>query len=218
MSIREEFIRVLVEIDEGRAIELVEKRIDGGEDILTILKDVREASEIIGEKFENGEYFVSDLILAGEMLNKIMEIIRPKMERDKSRSAGKVVMGTVEGDIHDIGKNIVIALLEAEGFEVIDLGVDVPPEEFVRAIRENSPHVVGLSGLLSESVESMKKIVEKIEEAGLRENLKIIIGGGAVDERAKEYVSADEWADDASAGVKKIKRLVEELSKENESI
>jgi len=218
MSIREEFIRVLVEIDEGRAIELVEKRIDGGEDILTILKDVREASEIIGEKFENGEYFVSDLILAGEMLNKIMEIIRPKMEKDKSRSAGKVVMGTVEGDIHDIGKNIVIALLEAEGFEVIDLGVDVPPEEFVRAIRENSPHVVGLSGLLSESVESMKKIVEKIEEAGLRENLKIIIGGGAVDERAKEYVSADEWADDASAGVKKIKRLVEELSKENESI
>lgn len=210
---REDFIRAIVEIDEERAIELTEKRIESGEDVLIILQDIRKASEIIGEKFENGEYFVSDLMLTGEMLNRIMEILRPKMGKDNSRSAGKVVIGTVEGDIHDIGKNIVVALLEAEGFEVVDLGVDVPPDEFVRAVKENSPHVLGLSGLLSESIESMKRTVERIEEAGLRERVKIIIGGGAVDERAREYVGADDWADDASVGIKKIRRLVEEVSR-----
>jgi len=209
---REEFIDALVELDEERVLEIVKKRLESGEDPVEILQDIREAAEKIGKKFEEGQYFVSDLIVAGEILKHLMEEIRPSLSEKKAESKGKIVIGTVEGDVHDIGKNIVVALLEAEGFEVIDLGVDVPPEEFVSAIKEHKPEIVGLSGLLSEAVESMKRTVEAVKEAELRDSVKIIIGGGIVDESVKEYVGADDWADDAAVGVRKIKALVDRWS------
>jgi len=144
--------------------------------------------------------------MAGEILKQVMEIIRPVLGERKAESVGKVVIGTVEGDVHDIGKNIVIALLEAEGFEVIDIGVDQPPEAFVEAVKEHNPHVVGLSGLLTEAIESMKRTVEALRKAGY--GGKIIIGGGRTSEEAREYTGADEWADDAAVGVRKIKALL----------
>ena len=207
-DVREEFVKALADLDEAKTIELTKKRVEAGEDPFAILEDVRKATDIIGKRFEEGRYFVSDLIMAGEILKQIMDIVKPLIGEKAGEAKGKVVIGTVEGDVHDIGKNIVIALLEAEGFEVIDLGVDQPPEAFVNAIKEHNPDVVGLSGLLTEAIESMKKTVEAIKEAGLRDKVKIIIGGGRTDEEAKEYVGADDWADDAAVGVRKIKALV----------
>lgn len=208
MNLRDEFVKALADLEEQRVIEIAKKRIDSKEDPFKILEDIRKATEIIGKRFEEGRYFVSDLIMAGEILKQVMEILKPLLGERKAESRGKVVIGSVEGDVHDIGKNIVIALLEAEGFEVIDLGVDQPPQAFVDAIKQHNPQVVGLSGLLTEAIESMKKTVDAIKEAGLRDRVKIIVGGGRTSEEVRAYTQADEWADDAAVGVKKIKALV----------
>lgn len=207
MGVREEFIERLSDLDESAAVELAKRRISAGEDPFAILEDVRKATDIIGKRFEEGRYFVSDLIMAGEILKQIMEILKPKLGEKKVESKGKVVIGTVEGDVHDIGKNIVIALMEAEGFEVVDLGVDQPTEAFVEAIKKYNPQVVGLSGLLTEAIESMKKTIDSIKNAGLRDRVKIIVGGGRTSEEVKIYTGADDWADDAAVGVRKIKAL-----------
>jgi len=159
-DIREEFVNALSDLDEAKTIELTKKRVEAGEDPFAILEDVRKATDIIGKRFEEGRYFVSDLIMAGEILKQIMDIVKPLIGEKAGEKKGKVVIGTVEGDVHDIGKSIVIALLEAEGFEVVDLGVDQPPEAFVEAVKQHNPDVVGLSGLLTEAIESMKKTVE----------------------------------------------------------
>ena len=161
----------------------------------------------MGQRFEEGRFFVSDLMMAGEILKQIMVILKPVFGENKMENKGTIVIGTVEGDVHDIGKNIISALLEAEGFNVIDLGVDQPPEEFITAIKENKPKIVALSGLLTEATESMKKTVEAIKGAGLRDQVKIVVGGGRTDEETKEYTGADEWSDDATSGVKKFKKL-----------
>lgn len=205
---REEFVNALADLEEAKVLEITKKRIESKEDPFTILEDIRKATEIVGKRFEEGRYFVSDLIMTGEILKQVMELLRPLLGERKAGGKGKIVIGSVEGDVHDIGKNIVIALLEAEGFEVIDLGVDKPPEAFVEAIKEYNPQVVGLSGLLTEAIESMKKTVDAIRDAGLRDKVKIIIGGGRTSEEVKDYTGADDWADDAAIGVRKIKALV----------
>ncbi|HIH69330.1 cobalamin B12-binding domain-containing protein [Methermicoccus shengliensis] len=204
-DVREELVNALADLDEAKAIELTKKRVESGEDPFAILEDVRKATDIVGKRFEEGRYFVSDLMMAGEILKQIMDVVKPLIGEKAGEKKGKVVIGTVEGDVHDIGKSIVIALLEAEGFEVVDLGVDQPPEVFVNAVREHNPDVVGLSGLLTEAIDSMKKTVDAVKKEA---EVKIIIGGGRVDEEAKEYTGADDWTDDAAVGVRKIKALV----------
>lgn len=207
MSHSEEFITALADLEETKVLEIAKRRVETKEDPFKILEDIRRATEIIGKRFEEGRYFVSDLIMAGEILKQLMELIKPLIGERRAESKGKVVIGTVEGDVHDIGKNIIIALLEAEGFEVIDLGVDQPADTFVKAIKQHKPQVVGLSGLLTEAIESMKKTIDAIKDAGLRNEVKIIIGGGRTSEEVKNFTGADEWADDAAIGVKKIKAL-----------
>lgn len=204
----EEFVKALADLNEAKALELVRKRLASKEDPFAILDDVRKATDIIGKRFEEGQYFVSDLIMAGEILKQIMELLKPVIGKKKGVSRGRIVLGTVEGDVHDIGLSIVTALLEAEGFEVINLGVDQPPQAFVEAIKKYNPQVVGLSGLLTEAIESMKKTVEAIKAAGLRDKVKVIIGGGRTSEEVRAYTGADDWADDAAVGVRKIKKLV----------
>jgi len=204
---REDFINALVDLDETKCIELLKKRIAAKEDPKIILDDVRKATDIVGEKFEEGRFFVSDLMMAGEILKQAMEALKPAFGVGAMESKGTIIIGTVGGDVHDIGKNIVVALLEADGFTVIDLGVDEAPEVFVEAIRKHKPLVVGLSGLLTEATESMKETVEAITAAGLRDQVKIIVGGGRTDEETREYTGADDWSDDAASGVKKFRKL-----------
>ncbi|MEM1875590.1 MAG: cobalamin-dependent protein [Ignisphaera sp.] len=207
----EEFVNAIIELNEARALELARRRLEAGEDPMKILDDLRRAAEVIGSKFEAGEYFIADLVMAGEILKAVSDIAREKL-RSLGRSrevVGRLLIGTVEGDIHDIGKNIVVTMAEAAGFEVIDLGVDVPPQKFVEAIKQYSPDIVGMSGLLTLAIESMKKTVDAIKEAGLREKVKIIIGGGRVDQYACQYIEADAWTNDAAHGVKTMLKWIE---------
>ncbi|MBP2134232.1 methanogenic corrinoid protein MtbC1 [Methanomicrobium sp. W14] len=208
-DVREEFVNALIDFDESKCMDILNKRIADKEDPKLIIEDVRKATDIVGKRFEEGRFFVSDLMMTGEILSQIMEVLKPVFGDSQMENIGTVVIGTVEGDVHDIGKNIIIALLEAEGFKVIDLGVDQPADSYINAIRESNPDIVALSGLLTEATESMKNIVEKITEAGLREKVKIVVGGGRTDEETMKYTGADEWSDDATSGVKKFRQLVE---------
>jgi len=212
MSLSEEFVKAVVDLNESKALELTRRRLEVGEDPLKILDDLTKAANVIGEKYEKGEFFIADLVMAGEILKEVSDLVRPKLkELGKAREPiGKLVIGTVEGDIHDIGKNIVITMAEAAGFEVIDLGVDVSPQKFVEAIQKYNPDIVGMSCLITVGIESMKKTVDAIKAAGLRDKVKIIIGGGRVDQYACEYAGADAWTNSAAMGIRIMLKWMEE--------
>ena len=198
----EDLIDLIVDLSEKEAIDLVQKKIDAGEDPLKILEQIRIAMAKVGEKFENKEFFLPDLIMSGEILRQITEVIEPKLTSGgKVQSIGKVVLGTVFGDIHDIGKDIVKFMLETNGFEVYDLGVSVPKEKFVKKIKEVNAKIVGLSGFLTLAYDSMKETIEEIKKAGLSEKTKIMIGGGQMNEDVRKYVGADSYGKDAIEAV-----------------
>ncbi len=202
----------MVEMKEQEALETAKELISSGEDPLNILNACSEAMETVGKRFETGEYFLPHLILAGEMLRQISEMLKPKL-KDKTTSVtsdplGKVLIGTVKGDIHDIGKDIVTFMLQVNGFNVLDLGIDVPPSKFVDAIKDFQPQVVGMSCLLTLAFDSMKETVEAIENAGLREEVKIMVGGGQVSEMVRDYASADAYGEDAVSAVRLAKNWV----------
>ena len=204
----EELVDAILRLDESTALKLAREWLEVGGDPLLLLEAVRRAAQAIGERYERGELFVADLVMAGEILKEVTDLIKPKISVAERKALGRIVIGTVEGDIHDIGKNIVITMLESAGFEVFDLGVDVPAEKFIEAIKNFQPEIVGMSGLLTVAIESMKKVVDKIRETGLREKVKIIIGGGRMNEDVMRYVGADAWADNAAMGVKLCKQLL----------
>ena len=166
--------------------------------------------ETVGKRFETNEYFLPQLMLAGEMVRQISEMVKPEMKGEvgsaRSERVGKVLMGTVKGDIHDIGKNIVCFMLEVNGFEVRDIGIDVPPGKFVEAIKHFEPQVVGMSCLLTLGYDSMKETVQAIKGAGLRDEVKIMIGGAQVSEKVREYAGADAHGEDAIAAVRLAKK------------
>jgi len=208
MTSRPEIVDAIVDLDELRALDLANALMESGADPVEILESCREGMSIVGERFESGDFFLSEMVMAAEIFNQIMEQIRPLLKRSISKAKGKIVIGTVEGDVHDIGKNIVVALLEAEGFDVVDLGVDVPPQRFVEAIREHEPDIVGMSSLLTVALESTKRTVDAITEAGLRDRVKIIVGGGRIDAHAAEYIRPDASTDNAAQGVKLCAKLM----------
>ncbi|MFB0563531.1 MAG: B12-binding domain-containing protein [Candidatus Lokiarchaeia archaeon] len=205
----EDLMDMIVSLDENEAVELARKRVEAGEDPLKILDQVRIAMAKVGEKFEKKEFFLPDLIMSGEILKQITEIVKPKLKAGAEvKRLGKVVLGTVFGDIHDIGKEIVNFMLDANGFEVYDLGVDVPKEKFVEKIKEVNPEIAALSGFLTLAYDSMKETIEEIKKAGLREKVKIMIGGGQMDETIREYVGADAYGKDAVEAVAIAKKWV----------
>ena len=198
----QQLVDAFTEIDEEEALKRTEELLAEGTPPMEILDACREALDIIGQRFERKEAFVPELIMAGEMMNAITEMVKPKLSQEKpTEPLGTVLMGTVEGDIHDIGKDVVVFMLESHGFEVIDLGIDVAPDAFVQKIGETHPDVVGLSGLLTLAFESMKETVDAIREAGLRDQVKIMIGGAPVDEHVREFSGADAWGKDAMEAV-----------------
>ncbi len=197
-----DLVKILADLKEKEALKMVEGRLSAGEDPLKILDDARRAVEIVGKRFSDGDYFIPDLVYAGEILKAITAKVKPKIaKRAEVKRAGKVVIGTVAGDIHDIGKDIVVFMLDVNGFEVFDLGVDVPAQKFVDTIKETGSTVVGLSGFLTLAFDSMKETVEALKKAGLRGKVKIMIGGGQIDDQVKVFAGADAYGKDAMAAV-----------------
>ena len=194
-----DFVSEIVELNENKVNEMVKERLKNNEDPLKIMDEVREAMKIIGDKFSNKEYFLPELIMSGEILTQIFEELGPKLKEAQmgGKRKGKVLLGTVFGDIHDIGKDVVKFMLDANGFEVMDLGVDVPADKFISSLKEFKPNVLALSGFLTLAYDSMKEIIEKLKVAGLRDGIKIMIGGGTVDERIVEFVGADAYGQSA---------------------
>lgn len=195
-------IDAITDMREEEALKLTAEMLDGGTDPLSVLEACRKAMETIGQRYEDGTYFLPELILAGEMMNQISELIKPKLSASAEvKRLGKVLIGTVQGDIHDIGKDTVSFMLDVNGFEVRDLGVDVSAQKFVEAIREFQPRVVGLSGFLTLAFDAMKDTVAAISEAGLRDSVKIMIGGGQIDEQVRQHTGADAYGKDAMTAV-----------------
>jgi methylmalonyl-CoA mutase cobalamin-binding domain/chain len=205
----EALIQALVEMDEAGALKEAKALLDGGCDPVKILEACTTAMDAVGKRFESGEYFLPHLMMAGEMLKQVSDTVKPLLKEEQTAAEkGKVLIGTVKGDIHDIGKNIVTFLLEANGFEVRDIGVDQPPASFVEAVREFKPAVVGLSGLLTLAFDAMKETVQALQDAGLRDQVKIMIGGGQMSDKVKEYTGADAYGPDAMAGVRLCRQWI----------
>jgi methanogenic corrinoid protein MtbC1 len=195
-------VNLIADLKEEETLALVRELIQGETKPLDILDDARSAMEMVGKRFETGEYFIPDLLMAGEILKGLSDIVKPLLKAGQAdQKKGKVMIGTVAGDIHDIGKDIVTFMLEVSGFDVLDLGIDVPVSVFVEKTREFKPQVVGLSGFLTLAFDAMKKTVEALEQAGLRDSLKIMIGGGQMDEEVRRYARADAYGKDAVAAV-----------------
>jgi 5-methyltetrahydrofolate--homocysteine methyltransferase len=198
----DKLVHLMADLKEKETIEMVKELIKEGTDPMEILDSARSAMEVVGKQFEIGEYFIPDLFMAGEVMKGISEIVKPLLKKGDTRAKkGKVLIGTVAGDIHDIGKDIVTFMLDVSGYDVLDLGIDVPVSTFVEKTREFQPRVVGLSGFLTLAFDSMKKTVEALEQAGLRNKVKIMIGGGQIDDEVRSYARADAYGKDAVAAV-----------------
>jgi 5-methyltetrahydrofolate--homocysteine methyltransferase len=165
--------------------------------------------EIVGKRFADSEYFIPDLVYSGEILKAVNELVKPRLTKaTEIKRLGKIVFGTVAGDIHDIGKDIVVFMLDVNGFEVYDLGVDVPAQKFVDKIKESGAPIVGLSGFLTLAFDSMKQTIEAMKAAGLRDKVKVMIGGGQITEEVRKYTGADAYGKDAMTGVSLAKKWV----------
>lgn len=198
----ESLVDAISELKEETTLEIVRTRLKSGDDPQAILEEAKQAMEIVGRRFEDGTYFIPQLVFSGEILKAVSEMVKPRLAKEGDvKRLGKFIIGTVKGDIHDIGKDIVAFMLDVNGFEVYDLGIDVPVERFVEKIRETNAPVVGLSGFLTLAFDSMKDTIDAIEKAGLRDKVKIIIGGGNINEEVKKYAGADAYGVDAMAAV-----------------
>ena len=194
--------KALADLKEDEAVAIVKEKLNAGADPMGILNDAGKGMETVGARFSKGEYFIPDLVYSGEILKKINEMVKPKLTKGGVvKTGGKVIIGTVAGDIHDIGKDIVVFMLDVSGFEVYDLGVDVPVQKFVDKIKETGAPTVGLSGFLTLAYDAMKQTIDAIKKAGLREKTKIMIGGGQITPEIVKYTGADAFGKDAVEGV-----------------
>jgi trimethylamine corrinoid protein len=202
----QKLIEAIADMREEEALKLVSEMVAGGTAPTAILEAVRQAMDIVGQRYEKGDYFLPELVLAGEMMNQINGLVKSELAKAPAiKRRGKVVIGTVAGDIHDIGKDIVGFMLDVNGFEVLDLGVDVPPAKFAEAVRDFQPQVVGLSGFLTLAFDTMKETVEAIKKVGLRDKVKVMIGGGQIDDEVRKHTGADAYGKDAMTAVKLAK-------------
>ena len=198
----EDLVILISELKKKEAIQVTEQRLKAGEDPLRILDDGKKAMQIVGARFSEGIYFIPDLVYSGKILEQIAELVKPGLSQTpQTGKLGRIVLGTVAGDLHDLGKNLVTFMLDVNGFAVYDLGIDVKPQIFVDKIREVQPQIVGLSGFLTSVYQAMKDTVDAIAAAGLRTDVKIMIGGGVMDEEVRKFAGADAYGQDAMAAV-----------------
>ncbi len=199
-------------ISQGKTEEvkrLTEETLERGEPVENILKDgLIQAMARIGGKFKNGEIYIPEVLIAARAMHAGLAVLKPILSKSSGSMTGKVIVGTVKGDLHDIGKNLVIMMLEGGGFEVIDLGIDVSADKFIEAIRQHQPQAVGMSALLTTTIKEMKSTIQEIEKAGLRKKVKIIIGGAPITERFAKDIGADGYARDAASAVDMVKSLL----------
>jgi methanogenic corrinoid protein MtbC1 len=210
-DIRARFIAHVADLNEEAALELLNERISRGEDPFDIVADCREGMRLVGERYEKRDYFLSGLIMAGEIFKEVMQELSPIItQQTQGANLGVVLLGTVAGDIHNIGKNILSMLLTSYGFTVHDLDVDVPPEVFLEKANQLRPDIIALSGLLTSSFESMRQTIDLIHARGEGPvaSTPIIIGGSTVDYQVCRFVGADNWANDAMMGVRLFKQII----------
>jgi methanogenic corrinoid protein MtbC1 len=198
----EKIASLIVDLEEEKTVAAVRRALDEGVEPLALVEELREGMSEVGRRFEEKEYYLSELIMSAEIFKQAIELIEAKLGRATEASKGSVVVGTVKGDIHDIGKNIVASLLRCDGFDVHDLGVDVSPGAFVSKLRETGAKLLALSGLLTMAFDAMKETVEAVSGAALRDSVKIIIGGGPVNESVVEFTGADAYGKDAGEAVR----------------
>lgn len=198
----------VADLAEPEVLEMVQKRLDEGQDPMELFDACRQGMVKVGERFEQNKYYIGDLMMAGEIFKQVSAILEPAMKGKTTEKKGDIVFGTVQGDVHDIGKDLVIALLRADGFNVHDMGIDCPAENFVNKVRETGATVVGLSGLVTVAFDSMKATVAALKKAGLREKLKVMIGGGTINEEVVKYTGADSFGKDATEAVALANKLI----------
>lgn len=200
-------------LDEDEVDRLVQNQVAAGTAPLAIVKELQAGMAIFGERYKAGDFFISDLILSGEIFQQSMKTLEPLLKATKNSDvSAKMVLGTVKGDIHNLGKDILAVMLQASGFEVCNLGIDTPPSVFVEKLKETGASILGLSGLITPSFESMKETVKAVESAALRDKVKIIIGGGVVNAMVQKYAGADAFATDAIDGVNICKNWAKETN------
>jgi 5-methyltetrahydrofolate--homocysteine methyltransferase len=210
-KIGETITKALLSFDQDRLVEATRKGLDEGHGPQEIINALTIALKDVGEKFEKGEFFLAELVTAGEAAKTVIsKYLKPLLKKSgmTGEAIGKIAIGTVAGDIHDIGKGIVASMLFIAGFEVTDLGVDVPIEKFLQVARENTPDILAMSALLSTTIPIQREVIEALEQNKLREQVKVIVGGSAVTKEWAEEINSDGYAEDASGAVKLVKRLL----------
>lgn len=201
--------QAIIEYDIARAGELTQSLVDEGQSPSKIISEgLIGGMNVVGDRFKKGDMYVPEVMMAAKAMHAGMNIVKPLLTEGESSSTGKVVLGTVAGDLHDIGKNLVGMMMESGGLEVVDIGIDVPPADFAAAVREHNPQVVGMSALLTTTMLAMKETIEMLKEEGLRENVKVIVGGAPVTQEYADEIGADGWAPDAASA----KDLARELA------
>lgn len=207
----EQLSQLLSDLEERKVIDEVNRKVESGVDAFEIFDELKKGMEIVGQRYEAKEYFLSELIMAADILKSAAEPLEEKLKTRDSKPVATMVLGTVLEDVHDIGKNIVAIVFRSNGFNVIDLGEDVPIADFVEAVKEHKPEFVGLSCLLTTAFNNMKATIEAIEKEGLREGRKILVGGGPVTKSVADYVGADDFSTDAYEAVGMAKKMLEVL-------
>jgi len=199
----------IIECDAAKADELTRKLVDEGAKPQEVInKGLISGMNVVGDRFKKGEMYVPEVMMAAKAMHAGMNIVKPMLTEEESSATGKVVLGTVAGDLHDIGKNLVGMMMESGGMEVIDIGIDVPPEKFAEAVKENKPQVVGMSALLTTTMLAMKDTIEVLKEEGLRDSVKIMVGGAPVTQDFADEIGADGWAPDAASAKELAQKLI----------
>ena len=198
----------IINLDLQEAVDTTKKGIESGIPPYMLIEEMRKASTAVGEKFESNEYFISELVIAGSIMKSMSDILKPYMASDKAKYIGKIAIGSAPGDLHDIGKNVVVVSLIGSGFEVVDLGIDVSPEKFVDVIKNKNPQIVGISALTSATMLGIKQVIEALKSAGVRNKIKVIVGGAPLTDEFAKSVGVDARAKDVVDGVKICEKWV----------
>ena len=203
----EELVEAMSKLEEEKTLALVRAKLETGVTAIEIVEQCRKGVEVVGAKYGDGVFYLSDLIMSEEIFRRVMEILEPYFLQNDIAGETKIIMGTIEGDIHDLGKQIVVYLLRSSGFKVYDLGVDVPPEKFIKAIKETGASIVGICVLLTYCIGSVKKMVDLLTETGLRDKVTVVLGGYPVNAMVSEFTGVDYYGSDALHGLELFKEI-----------